>query len=125
MQKDGIHDAEYGGVGADAERQCEDGDSGEARTLVQHPKGITQILEQSFQPAPAPLIARRFVNQCRIPQFLSRGLLRATRVFPALDVLLRSHFHMSVEFLFQFFSLPPPEKAHDHSSEPAKAKAAG
>jgi hypothetical protein len=44
-QDDGVDDAEDGGIGADAERQRRDGDSGEARSAPEHPRSDARVLE--------------------------------------------------------------------------------
>src|SRR5579859_942262 len=45
-QKNGVDHAEDGGVRADAQRQCEDGDRRKARTLRQETEGIADVMEQ-------------------------------------------------------------------------------
>jgi hypothetical protein len=45
-QADGIERLEDSGVGADAERQGEQRDSGETGVIAQHAQGVADILEQ-------------------------------------------------------------------------------
>src|SRR6185437_1592597 len=45
-QKHGIHDAENGGVGADAESEREHGDGGEAGGFAEHAQGVAEVLRQ-------------------------------------------------------------------------------
>ncbi len=50
-EKHGVNDAEYRGVGADAESQREDGDGGKARTAMKHAEGVAKIARGFVQPA--------------------------------------------------------------------------
>ena len=40
----GIHHAEDGGVGADAQRQNHGGEGGESRCAAEHPDGVAEVL---------------------------------------------------------------------------------
>ena len=52
-----MDDAEDGRVGADAERQRQDGHGGEARRPAQHPRGVVQIPPGIIQPAQGSFVA--------------------------------------------------------------------
>ncbi len=47
LQQDSVHQAEHGGVGADSQRQHNDGNGGEAGRVPQPPPGVAEILSQS------------------------------------------------------------------------------
>src|SRR5262249_49070896 len=49
-QHDAVDDAEDGGVGADAERERENGEQREAGTLAQPPERVPQVLEERVHP---------------------------------------------------------------------------
>ena len=44
LEQQGVDDAEDGGIGADAERQGDDGDRGESWARLQHADGVPDIL---------------------------------------------------------------------------------
>ena len=46
FEKDFIHDGEDGGVGPDAEGECEDGGDGETGGAEEYASGVAQILNQ-------------------------------------------------------------------------------
>src|SRR3954447_9212448 len=48
-QQDGVHHAEYGSIGANAQRQRDDGDRSESRILAQLAYGVTDILHDAGQ----------------------------------------------------------------------------
>ena len=48
LQEHGVNDAENGGVGADAESECEDGNDGEAGRLAEHANGEAEVLPAGF-----------------------------------------------------------------------------
>src|SRR5438046_10306333 len=50
-QKNGVHHAENGGVGTDAESEREYGDGGEARAALQHAERIAEIAGALVEPA--------------------------------------------------------------------------
>ena len=52
-----MDDAEDGRVGADAERQRQDGHCGKARRPAQHPRGVVQIPPGIIQPAQGAFVA--------------------------------------------------------------------
>ncbi len=58
VEEDGIHHAEDRGIGADAEREREDGEESEARRPQQGARTIAKILGEILQATPAPGIAR-------------------------------------------------------------------
>ncbi len=57
-----IRDAEDGGVGADADRERQHGREGEGRTARHHPKGVTHVATEIFEPARAAGVARLFFD---------------------------------------------------------------
>src|SRR5580658_1921337 len=51
---DPVDSAENGGVGADAERQCQDGGAGKTGRLAEHAQAVTQVPRKLLEPSPAP-----------------------------------------------------------------------
>src|SRR5579871_6238768 len=72
IEQHGVDDGEEGSVRADAERQSEDGDGGEARTFAQCPSGEARILSTFVEPTPAPLVPRDVFDQWNIAEFPAR-----------------------------------------------------
>ena len=48
---DGIHQLEDGGIGAGAERECQDRDDREGRVLAQQPEAVAEVLPDGFNEA--------------------------------------------------------------------------
>jgi len=55
---EGVEQAEDGGVGADSERQGQNGGGRESGVLAQHAQRVSEVLEESLQGRPSPLRAR-------------------------------------------------------------------
>src|SRR2546426_8689417 len=66
-EQDLVEKSEDGRVGADAERQSEDGDDGESGTLEQHPRAIAQVLRSeehtSELQSPCNLVCRLLLEK--------------------------------------------------------------
>jgi hypothetical protein len=56
LQKDRFHDAEQGGVGADAERQRQHDDGGESRRRPQCAERVLQIAPSVVEPRPQVIL---------------------------------------------------------------------
>ena len=69
IQKNAVDHGEQGSVGADAEGQGKDGDRGEAGILAERTGAKAQILNEFFEPEPAPLFARDAFDQGNIAEF--------------------------------------------------------
>src|SRR5215469_8964180 len=98
-QKHSVDDAEDGGVGADAQRERQNGDGGEARTLAEHAGGIAQVLRGLVQEAPAARLAALLLERLEVTEFDScapRGL-RAVHAGP--DKIIGVERKMVTEFL--------------------------
>jgi len=63
FEEDGVDEGEDGGVGADAERESENNGGGEAGSLRELTKSETQVLQEMFEPVPAPCSAGVFANE--------------------------------------------------------------
>ena len=57
-----VHDREESGVGADPQRQREDGDGREGRLLEQPPPGVAQIRREVLEPARPALVPARLLH---------------------------------------------------------------
>src|SRR5579871_2586490 len=80
MKKDRVDDAEDRGVGADAERKCQDGDRGEAGIFAQCAKGEPDVLEKIVEErGDVALIAGGLSDERDVSEFAAGefgGLLR-------------------------------------------------
>ena len=97
-----VDDGEKRRVRADAERERQDRDGGEAGALAQCANGEAKILQKFVEPAAAPLIARdvlRRARRCRIRGARIVRLVARIRRGPG-D--LAATFEMRGEFVFQF-----------------------
>src|SRR4029077_13974759 len=72
-QQEGAHETKHGGVHGDAQRQCQDGDGGEARILAQCAKAIAKVCEEALDRGPAPNFPAIFFNQSYISKFAAGG----------------------------------------------------
>src|SRR5215472_7313513 len=98
LQHYGIEEAEDGGVGADAERERENGYGGKAGRFAKHAKGETNILEHSIKQGEPSNLAVRFA-QLRDSSQLNPG--QALRFFlrgALADVLLGQDLDVRFEF---------------------------
>jgi hypothetical protein len=118
-EQNGVGQAVDGGVRADAERECQDADSGESRAAAQHPRGITHVLHRRLDDADPARVATRFLRPVHAAEVASNdaprlGGLHASRD-KVLDLLLQVKAQLVVEFLLDL-RLPrersPAERQH-------------
>src|SRR5213078_3055346 len=108
-QKNGVHHAENGGVGTDAESEREYGDGGEARAALQHAERIAEITGALVEPANDVHGASVFLEERSTAEALlcidAGGLGRHARG----EIVRGAHFEVRtqlvVEFTIQSFSL--------------------
>ncbi len=62
LEKDTVDDGEHDGGGADAEREDEERDDGEARLLAEGAEGVAGVLRKIFEPAGAAGVAAFFFD---------------------------------------------------------------
>ena len=74
-----IHDAEDGGVRADANRQRGECDCRKAWALPQHAERVPHVLDDSLEPHPAPHLAHLLFQERDVAQLLVRRVLRVNR----------------------------------------------
>ena len=63
LEENAAHHGEQRNVGADAERDDEDGDGGETRSAAESADTVAHIVQQRFEPGPAPGGARLVAHQ--------------------------------------------------------------
>jgi len=102
FEKDSVDDAENCRVGADAERECEDSDRGEAGIFAQHTEREAEVLKSGFNERKAAEFAICFLELGIASETDARGADCVFGAHPASDVFLRRHFEMSVEFALKF-----------------------
>src|SRR4029077_2893444 len=114
IEEHAVDDGEDGGVGADAEGKSEDRDEGEPGILAQRARAVAQILEEFFEPEPAPLVAGNLLHQLNVAKFATGGLLGTVDGFAALRTVVRGHLQMGLQLLLQLLllALALPRKFH-------------
>src|SRR5215469_9974955 len=79
-QQDGIHQAEDGRVGADAESEGEHGNASEAGRFAEHAESEAEVLQQGVEEGQAAAFAVDFsglLEAAKVEQRLAAGLLAA------------------------------------------------
>ncbi len=64
----GVDQRKDGGVGADREREGQDGNGCQAGMLTEHPHPIANILHEPFDPRPSWRVFAREIRELRLPQ---------------------------------------------------------
>ena len=108
--QDRVDDREDRRAGADAEREGEDGDGREPRRAAEEPQPVARVLPEAFERAPAPLCARRFLDQGLVAQLAPRGGLGFVRGFAAGHALANRHREVSGDLVVQFELAAPAEE---------------
>src|SRR5262245_41951263 len=115
IEQHDIDNAEERRVGADPERQCDDGYNREAGFLQQHADAIMQVLSHLFEPSPSPHPALDFFDQTGVAEFPARRLFRLFYRLTALYSVAHGHFKMRSDLLFELpFLLSSPPKWEPH-----------
>ena len=97
-QQDLVGQRENRGVSADAERECENRDGGEAWRFAEHAKGEAQILEQCIEERKAAVFAIAFsglFEATEVQERLVAGFLTAHALS---DVALDGHVQVRTQF---------------------------
>src|SRR6185369_16526419 len=71
-----VDDAEQRRVGADAERERDDGDGGEARRLAHHAQAVAHVLRELLDEADAARVARLLLELLDAAEAAQRGRAR-------------------------------------------------
>ena len=75
-EDDGIDDAEDGGVGADAERECQDRDDGKGRIFAESAEGVAEILGEVVEECGDwTLVARGVMDEGDVAEFAVGGFV--------------------------------------------------
>ena len=88
-QEHRVHHTEDGCVHADAQRQRQNDYRREPRIADQHAQPIPDILQQLFEPHPAPDRPRVFFHARNVAEFAERRVARLLGRYAALDVVAR------------------------------------
>jgi hypothetical protein len=97
-QHNGIYDAEYGNVGANADGQNEHGNNGKPPVPTARPKGVTQILQQDIQGWQSSRVSMLLLGlacSAESKQRLSAGLLGRQA---APEIFFDGQIQMSLNF---------------------------
>ncbi len=96
---DGVDDAEDGGVCADAERESEDGDEGEAGIFAERAKGVAEILGEVVEyRGDTALVARGLLDQGDVAEFAVSAFGGLLRRGAAVLEIGGGHLEMGLEF---------------------------
>jgi hypothetical protein len=135
LQKNGVHNAEHGGVRADSEGHDYYRHGGEAGIFWEHPEGESQILEQRFkkrEPAPVAVILLCLFDAAEFDERLAARLrLGHSSAQAFFNVQLKMTFHLGGEIgielpLAKESADSPPQCAkppHDCSSSGVRKRA--
>ena len=111
-QHHGVHQAEDGGVGADAERERQQRHEGDARAAEHRAQSIEHILQKPFEPAPPPGRVTALTQECRIPKAPIGGRFCAVRRDTRLYLLLPSQIQMKLHLVFEVLCQPLAVEQH-------------
>ena len=117
-QDDGIHDAENGGVRADAESQREGRDGGEAGIFAEHTKGESQVVEECFKKRKTAAVAVDFFRLLDAPQFYKRFPSRFCGVHAGTQIVFDVHLEMAVHLYRKIPILPHLAEQSAESQQP-------
>ena len=84
----GVNQAEDGGIGADAERESEHDDDGEAGRKAQDAQTVADVLREALEPDDAPDFAGLFLHAGDIAEFAQGGVMRFFGRHAAVNVVL-------------------------------------
>jgi hypothetical protein len=110
-KQNGIHRAENRGIGADAEREREDGDGSEAGRFAQVAKGVTNILHQRFKEVRSARLAAFFFDLVGASEFETRAPPRFRERHASLNEFLSLPLEMKSQLVVEFVlnSLAPKQ----------------
>lgn len=100
-QQHPIHDAEYGGVRTDPERQGQHGHDGESRGSPKHAQAVMNVLRQVLQPFPAPRNMTLFLQVCWVAESTSGCGPSVICPHARLQMFLFAHFEMQAHLRFE------------------------
>ena len=103
LQQHSIYQAENCGIRADSQSQCEHRNHREPGIFSQSARAITQVLQQSFEPRPAPLIVGYVLNHCRVAKLPARRCVGLRGRFAARLAIARGHLQMAGDFFLERF----------------------
>ena len=111
LEENGVHDAEDGGVCADAEGEGENRNRGEAGIFAHHAQGVSRVGDESFEPEAAALLAAIFLHAFHCAELqrrlASRFLGRHSRGDIGGGLLLDVETQLVVRVLLPFFARKP------------------
>ena len=119
-----MDDAEDGGVGADAERQRQQGDGGEAGRAAQHPRAVADVLHQPFGPWQRPLIGVGLGNLDATAEAEPRFATGAGGIHPLAAQIRFKHLDVKTQLVRQIRIAPPGAAGHERH-QPQKRLAYG
>ena len=110
----GVYNLEECGVRPDAQRQGHDGDDRKPGIPRKDTDRVARILDEMFQPSPAPDVARGFLNLSHVAEIAPRLRYRVASRRAARDVVLGCEVEMRPDLGVEIVaSAPPAEEGHD------------
>ncbi len=101
LENDGIDDAEDGSIGADAEREREDGHGGNQRVSPKESTGVSKILNERldrWKPSPVAIL---FLNLFNAAELLQRSGARVDWIHSVRDFLLDLQLDVRPDLIIQ------------------------
>ena len=106
LQHHRIHQAEYSGVGANAERERQHGHQGERGAAAQHANAVTQVLDELFQPHPTARFVESLFGTCYVAEFAPSLVFRITRIRSLLSEFVRFDIEVGLNLSLKVAVLP-------------------
>ena len=101
LQQDGIEHAEDCGVGADAQRERENGSCGEDRAPAEDSQRVSHVLEEEIDERQTALIAISLLHRLHSTERSPRQVPRLIRMHPSRTVLGGGELEMHLDFFVQ------------------------
>jgi hypothetical protein len=117
-QEQAVQNAEDGGVQANAKRDRQDQDGGEARGFPQHPQRKAKILRQSFDHGPAPHGAGVLANQGGAAERAEGGVAGVVRREPRGPLFLGFEIEVRAKLAVEIVLMSPSPPLHAVSMPP-------
>jgi hypothetical protein len=100
-EDNGIEDLVYGGVGADSEREGEDGRRGESGSAAELAEGVAEVLREGVEERQAALVAVSFADLGDSAEFAAGAQAGFVRRESAALILGGQHLEVPGDFFVQ------------------------
>ncbi len=116
-----VHDAEDGGVGADAQGKRRDGDGGEGGRAPQRAHGVAHVLRERLNQGPRPCVAHLRLDLLGAAELDARGPPGRPRFHAAGDVLVFEQVEVGPQFVVErLLDAGAPDEVSDEAASPGE-----